>query len=201
LEYHDRMATGKNVALLVPAPLSDDRTWSFSYARQYIHPGVAQRFIVVAVDSNYYDYSSGGYDPFGHDAKGNRLDGGVGLFGAVATVVDATFDLIANRDHAIEGDWATAVPPATLPLSLTLYESPLFPGASTGSGLHLWGRARMANGEILAAEASLNGTALQVDLIPAGSTAARRITGTFGDAGLTLTAGRTPPTRYQRIGP
>ena len=59
-----------NPVLLAPAPTDDDRTWSFGYSRKYIHPGVVQRFLVVALDSNYYEFNQGGYDPFGHDARG-----------------------------------------------------------------------------------------------------------------------------------
>ncbi|MFN8583328.1 MAG: hypothetical protein U0163_20425 [Gemmatimonadaceae bacterium] len=131
----ETLRADSTTVLLAPAPLTDNRTWSFAFSRPNIRPGVPQRFVVVAVDSNYLDYVRSGYDPFGHDAKGNRLTGGVGLFGAVASLVDANLDLVADRDHAIEGDWSTSVGGVALPVSLRLRESLRWPVRSNGHAL------------------------------------------------------------------
>jgi hypothetical protein len=183
----EKMQMDSNAVLLAPAAASDERTWSFAYSRRMIRPGIPQRFVVVAVDSNYYEYSVAGYDPFGHDARGNRLEGGVGLFGAVVMQVDANLDLVATRDHAIEGDWAPTIGTTTLPVTLRLYESPRFPGPTSGPGLHLWGSARMPNGDALAVEASVVGDTVQFQLTRAGSSTVRRLTGSFDGSLLTVT--------------
>ncbi|MFN8574176.1 MAG: hypothetical protein U0132_19155 [Gemmatimonadaceae bacterium] len=182
----ERLASDSTAVLLAPASLADDRTWSFAFSRAYIRPGIIQRFVAVAVDSNYLEYSLSGYDPFGHDAKGNRLEGGVGLFGAVATVVDANLDLIANRDHPIEGDWSASVANGLLPLSLRLYESARFPGPSGSTGTRFWGSARMPGGELYLAEALLNGSALQLNLSLPGSAKTTGIAGSFDGTTLVL---------------
>lgn len=164
---------------LLLAPADDDRTWSSGYSRSCIHPGVVQRFLVVALDSNYYEYNRGGYDPFGHDAPGNRLEGGVGLFGAVATVVDAQLNLIANRDQAIEGEWIATAPSTDLPTVLRLYESPRFPGPSASVGLHLWGTARMPGSGVYLVDASFTGQAVELRLSLVSTSPIKRVSGTF----------------------
>ena len=184
--------------LLRPAPMSDDATWSFAFSRHDIHPGMPQRFVVVAVDSNYWAYLASGADPFGHDARGNRLVGGVGLFGAVATVVDASLALEAALDHPIEGDWAGGADVPGLPISFGLFESPRFPGPGGGTGLHLWGTARMPGGISMLAEASLTGQSLDVQLTVPGQATVRRVAGTFDGGTLTLSVpGTTLTVRYQ----
>jgi hypothetical protein len=187
-----------NAILIWPASNDDDRTWSFAYSRRYIHPGAVQRFLVVALDSNYYEYNVGAYDPFGHDAVGNRLEGGVGLFGAVATVVDAQLDLVANCDHAIEGEWTPMVATTDLPAQLRLYESPRFPGPSGSAGLHLWGTARMPNSGVFTVDASAAGDTVQLQLALTTSSPIKRISGTFDGKILTLSApGSAVRVRYQ----
>jgi len=181
------------------APADDDRTWSFGYSRSYIHPGVVQRFLVVALDSNYYEYNRGGYDPFGHDARGNRLQGGVGLFGAVATVVDAQLNLIANTDHAIEGEWVATVPTSDLPTVLRLYESPRFPGPSASVGLHLWGTARMQSSGVYLVDASFTGQQVELQLSLVSTSPIKRVSGTFDGTVLMLNVpGSTIRARYER---
>lgn len=198
----ERLVSDDNPLLLAPAPINDDRSWSFGYARPYIRPGVAQRFIVVAVDSNFYEYTMGAYDPFGHDARGNRLDGGVGLFGAVATIVDANLDLTATRDHAIEGDWAPMGSGTALPVALRLYESPRFPGPPAPAGPRFWGTALMPGGDTLLAAATLTGQALRLELTLPGSSQVRQIAGTFDGTGLTLDVpGSGGRVRYASVTP
>jgi hypothetical protein len=186
-----------NAVLLAPA--DDDRTWSFGYSRSYIHPGVVQRFLVVALDSNYYEYNRGGYDPFGHDAQGNRLEGGVGLFGAVATVVDAQLNLIANLDHPIEGEWVATVPSADLPTVLRLYESPRFPGPSAAVGLHLWGTARMPSSGVYLVDASYTGQDVELQLSLVSTSPIKRVSGTFdGNVIMLDVPGSALRVRYER---
>lgn len=127
----ERFVTKLGDALLLPLANvqgdPDDAEWGFEFAQGYIYPGFAQRFVVIAVDSNYFRYNVAGFDPFGDDTPGNSLVGGVGMFGAVATVMFKTLDLTANIDTPIEGTWSADRNSSTLPLGITIYSSPHFP--------------------------------------------------------------------------
>lgn len=49
-------------------------------------PGFAQRLTLAAVDTNFYDYYRSNNDPFSGTGLINRLEGGVGLFGALMPI-------------------------------------------------------------------------------------------------------------------
>jgi hypothetical protein len=195
---HQKLTTERIDALLYP-PDSTDADWAFAYTRLEIRPGITQRFVVLGVDSNYYRYSAAAGDPFGDDTRGNTLQGGVGLFGSVAPLADTLLDVVATRDHAIEGDWIPLGGSVNLPLSLRLFESPRFPGVARGTGLHLWGTAHMPGGHTSIADAVLNGSQLDLVLAPTGGAAAQRWTGSFDGSRLTIAAPNGERASYQLI--
>jgi hypothetical protein len=66
-------------------------------------PGFEQGVIVAAADSNFYDYYRTQNDPFTGSGIISRIDGGIGLFGALAPVVRQVLDVTAVRQQPIEG--------------------------------------------------------------------------------------------------
>jgi len=172
----------------------DDADWGFDFARRYIYPGYAQRFVVIAVDSNYFRYNVAGFDPFGDDTPGNSLTGGVGVFGAVATVMFKTLDLTANVDTPIEGAWSADRNSPTLPLAITIYSSPYFPDAPVlNSGDQtLSGGAVSTTGRALDAQGYLSGTAVSFQFVDlAAPDQAVAATGLLNAGVLELTDSRT----------
>ncbi len=123
------------VSTSAPAPEPQPSGWAFAPWHAAIVPGSTQQFSVVVVDANYLRYAVVGADPFGDDVRGNTLRGGVGLFGAVATLTDVTLELIADRDKAIEGDWVVVGSSSGMPTRVRLYESSRFPGAALSATL------------------------------------------------------------------
>lgn len=193
-----RTTTMFHARVLHPA-LPADSAWTFAPERAAIWPGTTQRFMVVAVDANFRRYGVVGADPFGDDVAGNSLEGGVGLFGAVAPLVDASLALVADREHAIEGDWVPLGGASALPLALRLFESPRFPRQPGSAGLTLTGTARLAGVGELSAEGTLADGVLALTL-RAGATAGtvRRYTGAFDGRALTLQpAGSTVRVQYR----
>ena len=170
---------------------ADDKEWAFEWAREAIRPGHAQNFIVIAVDSNYFRYYVAGFDPFGDDTRGNTLRGGVGLFGSVATMMAKTLDLVADRDTPIEGLWAGDRSTATLPLSLGLYSSPFFPGASTTGAVFISGRGITGANRLLEATGSMNGPNVALNLVDVGANGFGSATGLLAAGTLVLTDTRT----------
>jgi len=72
-------------------------------------PGFRQRINVAAVDSNYFDYYRTRNDPFTGAGIINRLQGGIGLFGAAVSVTGRNVDVVQDtREPAIEGVWDVA---------------------------------------------------------------------------------------------
>ena len=191
----ERYVTRLDDALLFPlaqaGPNADDKAWAFGWAREAIRPGHAQNFIVIAVDSNYFRYYVAGFDPFGDDTRGNTLRGGVGLFGSVATVMAKTLDLVADLDTPIEGLWGGDRSSPTLPLTLGLYSSPFFPGASTTGTVFISGRGITGANRLVEATGSMNGPNIALDLIDAGSNAFVSATGLITAGTLVLTDGRS----------
>ena len=172
----------------------DDATWAFDFAQSYIYPGYAQRFVVIAVDSNYFRYNVAGFDPFGDDTPGNSLTGGVGLFGSVATVMFKTLDLTADVDTPIEGTWTADRSPTTLPLLITVYSSPYFPQTSSlsSSGQTLSGGAVSTGGRSLDVAGNLTRTSVSLQFIDAAAPdQAGAATGLLTGGVLDLTDSRT----------
>ena len=172
----------------------EDAEWGFDFAQPYIYPGYAQRFVVIAVDSNYFRYNVAGFDPFGDDTPGNSLTGGVGVFGSVATVMFKTLDLTANIDTPIEGSWTADRSSPTLPLAMTLYSSPYFPQTPvvTSGDQTLSGAAVSAAGRALDAQGYLSGNAASFQFVdPAAPDQAVAATGLLNGGILELTDSRT----------
>jgi hypothetical protein len=88
-------------------------------ARAFL-PGLVQRVTVAAVDSNLYDYERTGNDPFTGGGLINRLQGGIGVFGAVTDVLRRNVDVTATRRDPFEGVYTRTA------------------GTSTLRELHLW---------------------------------------------------------------
>src|SRR5687768_10638282 len=166
----DRFVTTLDEPLFLPLAQAgadaDDEEWAFDWARDAIRPGHAQNFAVIALDSNYFRYYVAGFDPFGDETRGNTLTGGVGLFGAVTTMVAKTLDLVADIDSPVEGNWTADRPSLTMPLTLTLYSSPYFPGRlPSGNGVYLAGRGRSSSGRLMEATGSVVGGSVALDII------------------------------------
>lgn len=66
-------------------------------------PGFRQDALVAAVDSNFYDYYRTNNDPFTGSGIISRVEGGIGLFGALAVVNTGTINVVADQDDPIEG--------------------------------------------------------------------------------------------------
>jgi len=172
----------------------DDAEWAFSFARRYMFPGVPQSFAVIAVDSNYFHYYVAGFDPFGDDTRGNTLTGGVGLFGAVATIMSKTLDLTANVDTPIEGSWTGDRNSSTLPLTMTLYSSPFFPGPTFAGDVPVSGSGRSSTGRNMQAFGSINGNAVGLDFLDtsgSGQSTTTNARGSLSADALVLTDSRT----------
>lgn len=188
----EHYTTSLDAPLIFPLAQSggDDRPWAFAFAREAIRPGLAQTFVVVALDSNYFRYYVSGFDPFGDDTRGNTLTGGVGLFGSVAPLMSKTLDLIADVDTPIEGTWTADRNSATMPLTITLYTSPFFPGETLAGRMFLSGRGRTSFGRLLEATGATNGAAVSLELIDVtGGSGTVLATGLFDVDALVLSDG------------
>jgi hypothetical protein len=197
ISVQERYVTALDASLILPLALAqgdpDLQAWSFSFVRGLVLPGLAQTFMVVAVDSNYFRYYVAGYDPFGDDTRGNSLTGGVGMFGSVATLMSKTMDLIADVDTPPEGSWIADRNSLTLPFSMTLYASPFFPSASFGTRISLSGRGRLAAGRQIEVYGNANQSGASVEIIdPTQSTRLALATGAVNALGaLVLTDSQT----------
>ena len=194
----EKFMTKLGDALILPLALEqgdpDDAEWGFEFARSYIYPGYAQRFVVIAVDSNYFRYNVAGFDPFGDDTPGNSLTGGVGLFGAVATVMFKTLDLTADIDTPIEGTWNADRNSISLPLAFTLYSSPYFPRAAVlgGGDQTLAGNGVAVSARSVDVVGSLSRSSVLLQFIdPAAPDQAVTATGPLTGGVLDLTDSRT----------
>jgi len=65
-------------------------------------PGFRQDVLVAAVDSNFYDYYRTNNDPFTGSGIISRVNGGLGLFGALVTLNTGTLTVTANQTEPIE---------------------------------------------------------------------------------------------------
>jgi hypothetical protein len=188
---HERYVTTLNDALLRPPSSAADSAWSFSFAGETIYPGLAQRFTLVAVDSNYFRYYVAGFDPFGDDTRGNTLTGGVGLFGSVAPLASKILDLTANADTPIEGAWAADRTSATLPTAIVLYSSPYFPREGSGRRYTVSGTGQVS-GKTVEAYGTNENTGATLLFFPIDqSSPATAATGSMSGVDLVLTDNRT----------
>ena len=192
----ERYQTTLEPALVLPLALAtgdpDDQEWSFSFARGLVLPGLAQNFVVAAVDSNYFRYHVAGFDPFGDDTRGNSLTGGVGMFGSVVTLMSKTLDLTAEIDSPVEGSWTAGRTSLTMPVTMTLYSSPYFPRSSS-QFVSVSGRARSADGRQLEAYGTINGgVGLSFTFVdPTSTEPPTGATGTLSGTSIVLTDSRS----------
>ena len=78
-------------------------------------PGFRQAYTVFAIDTNYFDYYRSRNDPFTGSGIINRLQGGIGLFGASVVIGARTLDVTQQPvDPSLEGDYEVAEPPRVL---------------------------------------------------------------------------------------
>jgi hypothetical protein len=73
-------------------------------------PGFRQDIVIAAVDSNFYDYYRTNNDPFTGSGIINRINGGIGLFGAFVTLNSGTLTVIADRTEPVEGRYRLSAP-------------------------------------------------------------------------------------------
>jgi len=197
ISVQERYVTALEASLITPLALAqgdpDAQDWSFSFARALMLPGLAQSFIVVAVDSNYFRYYVAGFDPFGDDTRGNSLTGGVGMFGSVATIMAKTMDLTANIDSPPEGSWIADRNSLSLPFQMTLYASPFFPTPNAFARLSLTGRGRMASGRQIEVYGESNQSGVSVEIVdPTQPASLAFVSGAVNGLGaLVLTDSRT----------
>jgi hypothetical protein len=75
-------------------------------------PGFQQAVTLYAVDTNYFDYYRSRNDPFTGSGIINRLVGGIGLFGSIATLDVRMLDVTQQpKEPALEGDYELAQAP------------------------------------------------------------------------------------------
>ena len=75
-------------------------------------PGFRQAYTVFAIDTNYFDYYRSRNDPFTGSGIINRLQGGIGLFGASVVIGARTLDVTQQPvEPALEGDYEVAEAP------------------------------------------------------------------------------------------
>ena len=197
---HERYVTTLDGALLRPLSSAADSAWSFSFAGETIYPGLAQRFTLVAVDSNYFRYYVASFDPFGDDTRGNTLTGGVGLFGSVAPLVSKILDLTADVDTPVEGSWAADRTSPTLPTAMVLYSSPYFPREGLGQFRYTVSGTGQVSGKTVEAYGTNQSTGTSFLFVPVDpSNPATSATGSMSGDDLVLTDNTTGErVTYQR---
>lgn len=84
----------------------DLRNYFASSLERVFIPGFRQRVTIAAVDTNYFDYYRTRNDPFTGAGIINRLQGGIGLFGAAVSITARTLDVVQDsREPTLEGVW------------------------------------------------------------------------------------------------
>jgi hypothetical protein len=112
----------------------DLRNYFASSLERVFIPGFRQRVTIAAVDSNFFDYYRSRNDPFTGSGIINRLQGGIGLFGAAVNIGSRTLDVVQDvREPAFEGIWDVAAAPRQVADVFRLYvETPGDPAALSG---------------------------------------------------------------------
>lgn len=96
-------------------------------------PGFRQTLSVVAVDRNFFDYNRSGNDPFGGSGLISSVQGGLGLFGSVVTLVRRELSVTAPDRVAIDAAWS-GLSASGQTLTLDLWVDVADPSASSLSG-------------------------------------------------------------------
>jgi hypothetical protein len=108
-------------------------------------PGFRQDIIIAAIDSNFYDYYRTNNDPFTGSGIISRINGGLGMFGAMVSLNTGTITVTADQTEPIEGRFRLTPTTTDLatPTQFTLYiESP---PAKADAPAALSGRYQLGN--------------------------------------------------------
>lgn len=108
-------------------------------------PGFRQDILIAAIDSNFYDYYRTSNDPFTGAGIISRINGGLGMFGALVSLNTGTITVTADQTEPIEGRFRLTpiTTDVTTPTQFTLYvESP---PAKADAAAALSGRYQLGN--------------------------------------------------------
>ncbi len=129
-------------------------------------PGFQQSVTVVAVDTNFYDYYRSRNDPFTGSGLISRLQGGVGVFGAVVTLGARTLVVTQpTTEPSFEGTYDLIVS-ATTP-SRVIDSFQLYVESATGDEASLsgWYTRNRLSTQRDAVAGTRNGTRIQLDYL------------------------------------
>ena len=144
----------------------DVRNLFASDLRHVFIPGFRQDVLVAAIDSNFFDYYRTNNDPFTGTGIISRVEGGLGLFGAMVVLQSGTLTVTADQTEPIAGRYrASSTPDPLAPATLNVYlESPAarsgLPAALSGRYVTA-GPAAHADGLL----GELNGTSVTIALL------------------------------------
>jgi hypothetical protein len=128
-------------------------------------PGFQQAVTLYAVDTNYFDYYRSRNDPFTGSGIINRLQGGIGLFGSIATLDVRMLDVTQQpKEPALEGVYELAQAPQVpqrIVDVLQLYVETSGPPTSL-SGWYSRDRTRLARDGIAGAR---DGTRIELEFL------------------------------------
>ena len=96
-------------------------------------PGFTQPLAVIAADRNFYDYNRSGNDPFGGTGLISSVEGGIGLFGSVRTLLRRDVAVTDVRRAPVEGTWGGATL-LGVPVTMELWREAAPAGAAQLSG-------------------------------------------------------------------
>lgn len=96
-------------------------------------PGFTQPLAVIAADRNFYDYNRSGNDPFGGTGLISSVEGGIGLFGSVRTLLRRDVAVTDVRRAPVEGSWGGATL-LGVPVTMELWREATPAGAAQLSG-------------------------------------------------------------------
>lgn len=138
-------------------------------------PGFLQTLTVAAVDSNLYDYYRSGNDPFSGRGLINRIEGGLGVFGAAVVVEKRQIDVTQDpTGDPIEATYTarSGLASSDLPHTMRLYLEALAPTADSRdriSGSYIKGPPFFpVRGAVLGTR---RGTALDLQILETQATA------------------------------
>jgi hypothetical protein len=168
-------------------------------------PGFQQGIIIAAIDSNFYDYYRTNNDPFTGSGIISRVNGGLGMFGALVILNSGTITVTADQTQPIEGRFRltpTSADPGTA-TQFTLYvESPparadgpaaisgrYVLGSSAGRGGGIIGELRGPNVSLAILGGELVGDTADVFV---GELAGDTLRGSYQKSGVSAVFLRTP---------
>ena len=101
-------------------------------------------------------------------------------------------DLTADIDTPVEGSWTADRPPTTLPITMTLYSSPDFPGTRLDERVSLSGTGRASgSGAPVEAYGWTEGVGATIQFFPLGEGQSTVASGSLIGADLVVTEQRT----------